>query len=963
MSPSRARALLMQYFGPEAGTVFDPDWPETMLQLAPGASREQVVGAVRARLLRMDLHPGAHTPAGRQLAEMLRSVGAQMIMGPGAQWTGELESEVFGESGGPLRAGEVLREPDAGAHGDEALDGGEAWADEPVDPELRELVRHALATIHPRSAALLRARVIASTYGHGHDTLQRVLDDLAGTRPMATALGVQPARADLMGAALPSAVPARAPVAPVRTGDVLKWWAIGFAVSSVAIGLSGVIVWRALRAQAPAPASTTSAPARTPAQVGEVAAPGSAPAPAAQNQARAEAGAPALPNGAVYVSELRAAVAGMEPGDTVALARVREQIVVFLGIWPRLDESARTAVVELVVEAAFKTGAGDAEALIETLSLGRLSPGRTGVVGKDDVWPLAGAAGLLARLSRERELAPELRQGVEQAWTRALGAMRADAGAGSFAWGAQAALRAVALASLDAGWATMGPGEQAAQASGAEGVADRWWSAARRVCSAGPGLTAEHAAQALALDAVTRVLVSGPELLDHQPAFRLTGAMVARLRFNPGDPARARLTAWLGDTRISTGDLHAVTQAVATAASAQGFDASMVLAADASPVDRDSLRAQLIGAWSVSTGEGLTEGGAEQWVTAARSAIADAGGAQEDVEHLAAALLLSRVHQAAVLRARGAPVAPGLLDHTGGLATLIPAMVSAEPRALAPSNAEGDGQFVLKYVVESRGAQAKLARLAEMLGGAIGAADAGLLGELALTSPSELRAAAQQAALRYASEPTMVSAVLDALPRAPRSQRNALFLSQISGGPLVASSDPRWMFLHRRALVERVLYLTAAQGRIGSIDQLSEALADSYGVMAGREGALVPPGQGGFLAVRHAAEFYAMLRAEASRPAAATARPPDLEPLERRLRGRLAVAQGLVQRFAAYQLACAEVLEAIVLRDRPLRDQDVGAVMRAMDEARAKARGTPEQIRAVEEAMVRLRAVQIGEQL
>ncbi|HYC33529.1 MAG TPA: hypothetical protein VEB59_14670, partial [Gemmatimonadales bacterium] len=92
MTPRKAKDLLERFYGHAAVNAFDPLWPETMVGVAPGAAKAEVLASLRGRLAVLSAHP--HDEDAHLLARVLRSVAAQMIEGPGADWSPELEAEL-----------------------------------------------------------------------------------------------------------------------------------------------------------------------------------------------------------------------------------------------------------------------------------------------------------------------------------------------------------------------------------------------------------------------------------------------------------------------------------------------------------------------------------------------------------------------------------------------------------------------------------------------------------------------------------------------------------------------------------------------------------------------------------------------------------------------------------------------------------------------------------------------------
>ena len=70
--------------------------------------------------------------------------------------------------------------------------------------------------------------------------------------------------------------------------------------------------------------------------------------------------------------------------------------------------------------------------------------------------------------------------------------------------------------------------------------------------------------------------------------------------------------------------------------------------------------------------------------------------------------------------------------------------------------------------------------------------------------------------------------MLEQLPSARRDAETDDFIQRVSLAPLPSVRSPDWPVAARRALVERLLELTAARGEYAWVDALSRQLAASY---------------------------------------------------------------------------------------------------------------------------------------
>lgn len=931
MTPSRARAMLMMFFGSQAAMVFDPDWPETMLQLSPGSQREEVFAALRQRLSTLASHPYGTGDDVDELRIVLKGIAAQMVEGPGSPWTDALEEEL-GAIDGVLPRLTVMPT----GKPDEAMPD----AASEVDDDFAEHVLHTVAA-HPGAAGLQRAMMIASLHGVSPEA---VLALLHGQRPTTAGVEVETvptlSREVMSETRLPAAERAEAPSKAVAG----LWVGVSAAMIASLFGAAWVIGRaaqpRARQAVAPAPVPTLT-PAPTPTET-------SKPLPASL-------ASDGPPNSAIFVRDIEAATKDFD-ATAASMVAMKRDVGVLMRWWPRLEMPARTAALESIVEAAYKCVTPEsATAMIEAIVPLALS--ESTITPTDaDVWPMTGAGGVLARLARERELPVAMSAARDAAIAKAFASRRPGT---SFAGGVEAVASGLPMRMLAGDLAALGPAEVSARAAQAEDAADKLWLAITRGVAGGlTGDEGERQSQLVALAAVERVLLAGPDLLENPVAFRFVTQLMGKMRYRQGDPSRARVVAWLGDARVSVGDAHAITQTIARRSGASGVDSSMVLAPGATALERESVRTQISTVWGLGGGAIGAGGGADaDWLTSARDAIRLAGTTTVDVEHFAAAAHLANLCRAASMRARGEAVPAALLA-----APAVPAAPAAAVRDLSVKQID-DGQWAIKYVVESKGSGPKVARLSELLGGQMGPVDASFVAEAALLSPGELRAAGQAAAQRYASDPLMILALLEVFPRAPRSLRNAIFLAGMGECGVVAPESPQWTAHYRRALVERVLTLTAGQSSMQPVDVAAASIADSFAVMAGSGATDPSPEVAGVAALKAATALFGVLDIEAGRLPSGVGGPVPLTEIHRRRASALAVAEGGVQSFAAEQTACVELLALLAYAERPGKGDELRSLIERLREARRAAASCGLQIRLTQETMLRLWAIRLGEEL
>lgn len=935
MTPRKAKELLGHYFGHEAVNAFDPLWPETMVGVAPGAEREAVVEALRVRLRKLSEHP--HEEDAHLMARVLRSVAAQMIDGPGAEWSPELEAEL-----------------DPPARRDEPKPSGPVVARLPAEPiasqgerifrrQARAMV--ALGGASPRTIAQLYA--LAEADGLPSAAVDRFLAEII--TPVESDEPLSAPRAP-HGSAAPHGV-YEFQAGPDRSAQRL-WMAVGAVVTLAVVAFSIFAIITISNKQ-----NTPPVPAQPAPPVGGSAAPGGAPGaggatpgagglvPAPVNPRRTPPTADGPPDGRLFARTLL---------DTLrpAVPAAERERVVLGGIetlrkwWPRIDAASRVAAVQSIVAGAVDLSQDDASraALLTVLRQTPADPASPGAA-----WHTSATAGLAAVLSRERELPPTVQQVCKELLAASVGdspsARRSGSTFDEAAVDALLAVPAVLLRKSDQPSATT------------RAQAEHWLTALR--AATGVGGSSDDAAKrtdAVVLDTVERLLTSVPDASESRAIFEFCSVLLSQARFREGDPGRDRVLSWFADSRLTPGDLHLITAAVATRSSAAGVEPTMVLSAGATQAERDDLRARYAEAWSRAADAARAgSGGANSdWFEAARIAVAQANQATGDLEQLAAAASLATLSQAASLRSRG-----------------LPAPVVARP-APAPgpatmkinSNASGDGEWARRFLAESRTASARLGRIAEFeQAPAPGPIDCEVLAEAALLSTGETRNAAQKAALKRAEDPTMVNAVLETLPKVKKSANAGEFLGQFTFAGVLPTVNDRWMVHYRRALVERLLTLLAAANSTVAADRASGVLAESWATVAGTASSEVSDVDGPTESVNAAGRAYAALLMQIRQqvPAPTALIHPDA--LDRARAGRLLVAHGLPQAFAANEVSAVEALAVIVAAERPAAADQCRSLLATLGQDRAVARSVAAQIRATEVAALKLWALRLGEPL
>ncbi len=611
--------------------------------------------------------------------------------------------------------------------------------------------------------------------------------------------------------------------------------------------------------------------------------------------------------------------------------------------WPAYDAGQRTAQVEAIIDFLYREstlpgGGGSIELLA--------APAKDDApITIDQVWPSAWSAGVLLRVSRERELPSSVVALVQALLVEALGPER-PSNVSTFAEGVALALRRMPARIID--YYAAGP--QDASTGDRASAAMLKWEQAAMAASLGDAARGE----AEVLDGLRVVLQHDPDSSSSRAVYGAIESMVTRRRWRAGEASREQLLSWFDDPRVSSSNLALVTQTLVARTSADNIDPTMVLSSSAGPSQRAELRQAFAKAWSVvrladlNTVGGEISGLIDEMLSQSREP-------HDAISDLAWSVRLALFTESLVLRASGTDQSRwrGALEAARNAPTLG---APAQPRALVNLYLDANGGWALRYLSERQPA-GKLQRLSELTPDRdLNATDAQVLAEAALLgSGGEIKAAAQRIVSRMASNPTMIYGVLAVLPRSPRTVANIKVLESITGRVIGPASSDRWMLEARRALVERVIELVSAPGGNSPADRLAATLAQSYFVMAGQTSAqLATDEDAGGQAVLAAAAAFAKLRIEAEKYVPNTGAPLRLDQLDRRRLGRLASALGPIQQFAAEQVGIAEALAYVVSGEQPGQAAKVQEVIDRMQTDRRAANHVFTQIRVTQGAILEL---------
>jgi hypothetical protein len=677
-------------------------------------------------------------------------------------------------------------------------------------------------------------------------------------------------------------------------------------------------------------------------------------------------------------AELAACAEGVAISGDDAAERFESAIARLAANWTALPRDRLIACQDSIVEYLYRS-AGVLEINLRAvaaiaqgaraLGTGRTAPGAPfgggpgATLAPEHVLPAAWSAGMLTRLAREKDLSAAAKSAVEHESNAALGVSRPSVDQ-TFESGVNAALTIIPHRLLGA---PSGPGVP--PAPGATEPDQDAWQAFAKGCEALAGNDAPQR-QRLILAGLEVLLIDGPEPNQSRGAAAVIADLISSLTWRAGEPSRAWLLRWFGDRRITPADLHAITSALATRSSAEGVDITMVLSTSAADNTRADLRERYATVWGMQESVSRDELAAA-WARAAREQIERSYMTRGQIEDAASATVLARLNESAFLQWRGdGGAAAGIVsDLRRPVDALIPdtAAVALRPR----ENVDlGDGAWAERYLAARQNTKQRRELLEQLgnagIGATIGATDAEVLaGEALLGSPTDLRNLAQQVARGYSSSPAMVNAVLERLPRLSRVQQQASFVEYFAATPLPGVKDPEWPLRARRALIERLLELVAAEGTVSPVDRIARELRVSYCAMAGaaalsgdERSEPIQPSAGD-----SAASLYRTLRASADTLVPTVAAPYTLEQIDRRRAGRIGQARGLVQAFAAEEVSIAEVMAYLATVEQPARAADVRLVTTQLVAERRRAEHVLGQIKATERAIVQLWLIRMNQGL
>lgn len=916
--------------------------------------RAAIDAALARRLDRVDRHAEASTPDADTVRMALHAAAAQLA-------DPAVLAQILGEPGASVEADTIEQPP--------SISPGERAAQLQAMQAFR---RTAIRTIllcrgwNRKSRRMLAA--VAGASGIAPEHMAVALRSLSG--PMSGAGGV----------AQPMPAPARAkptifesfheqPARPmgVPSNVILG---IGGAIAAVAIIL--IIIIRSLTPGA----GTTGASADSPA----------GPVETAPNDPQGRSGAqrrerdtddlidtqaaetartiqePPDPAGLVRTLRRCVELARTEPGE--AAWRLEQAVSQLSGAWTMLEpatvEASMDAIVVFLIEAP--TGGERSVRALNAVAAGAKAQASAEKLGAFEVAPAVWSCGALAEVISAPGAPEPVRQYALAVLTSAVGAFDASGSVG-FCDGALASLTAMTrpLSAFDNGRDSLAAWE-------------RWREAldATTLALTGAGDPDAGVRRELeTIDAIESLMRLGPSLAQRPDVYGELTALLGSLRWSPesasgsATPARLALLRWFDDHTIQTEDLALVTEWIVRESGTPGIGIQMALRRNAGVERRAAQRDRYAAVWSLGDGLGADDLAVEWSRAATRAITKDRGKPGADiVGTLVRAAEHSRLSEAAARRWRRETTAARLIMNDPFAIVENAAKALKPTSTLEDSGGRRDGAWALEFLGAGSSAEQKFAAVSrlELWGGAIGPIDGDVLARAALLgSPIEVRIAAQRTARKRADETAVINGLLESISVAPRNDSTRALIESVTRTSLPSPRNPSWPRASRLALTERLLEMLAGRSGLSSLDRIVATMALSYQARAADE--LAPGSSGAAIPEKAARALWSSWRTEAGRIIGTPRTGRTLEVIDRRRSGRLSLASGPVQRFAAEQSSIAEVMGYVVASERPSRAPDISAALDRLASERRVASSVFEQIEATERAMLALWMIRFGELL
>lgn len=599
--------------------------------------------------------------------------------------------------------------------------------------------------------------------------------------------------------------------------------------------------------------------------------------------------------------------------------------------WTELSVDQIGAVHNAILEMLYRLANDSPRSQAIIAAIGE--PLRGTPASADDLRSWTWSVGTLSRLSMERNLPTAVDSAIIG---RLAGALGEDVRAGSLSFSD------AARASLTRSAA------QLAAAPTSEAIWHAWLDQLGALAAAD-----ETAYTQSVLSALETLMVVGEDPSQSRTTFQAIELLSSALRLEPGSPVAERVVAWHADDRISIADLTVMMRSLVARSRHEGIDESLVLSVGAGVAERMTARATL-----ESVLLGRDSGAAESvaaWAGIADQQLARVPGTRP-VELVGRALIMSRLAEAAraTLWGDAQQAETVLANLTSDLDQMIAGIGDGSNDYLGGDNAS---EWAIKYIDAKQNIPVRQALLAELTRGnrTLGPVAAEVIVRDAfLGTPASVRAQAREIVLLYASSPSILNAVLEYLPRVPKVDSNSQLIESVALTRLPAATSPNWSLRARRAIVDELLRRIAGVGEGQVIDQLVAELRSSYEARLARPSSPQNTAADALQLAEAAEALAAQWRELAQQEIEDLSLLSHLDDLDQRSIGRLLLAEGSLDRFAAHQSASVEAMALLVMAENPGVRSQAEAVVAELTKRRREARNILEQIVASEEAAVKL---------
>jgi hypothetical protein len=667
----------------------------------------------------------------------------------------------------------------------------------------------------------------------------------------------------------------------------------------------------------------------------------------------------AVPEWEDRLRDLETAISLLRTGQPEAVYAAGLAIDTMAAEWARASQDQRRAGVNLCIESVYASSGGTQAMLIGQM----LAPAEKAINAAvptpaqltSGVW----AAGLLARLSSDRDLPYASMQELRRA------AARVFAESGPPAENSFDAGSAAMLLALSRTLTRVSRGPEPDQKA-YEGAWRAWIEALHAVRGRGSEL---HVRTTLA--ALDALLTTGPEPTQSRAVYEAVGALVQSIDWRDGDESQRWLIRVFDDRAYSTADIHALTATLAGKSAAAGVDPTMVLHLGAHGDDRAMLRDAYASAWGLSTAV-TRDAGLQRWreiiISERSGGLIEPGHfpSGSPVDTLLAAHRLARINAAAMAMWRGQSDVAGdlLVDPDGGLSARIASIASL----MASRHLDNAPAGVSAWGVSYLQAGTRIPDRARLLGqhtDPLTWADAQIIAWEAFYAPQDaISAPARLLLRRYAGSPQMLSAVLDLAPVLPQTHTSNELISAIAAAPLPHIRDSKWRVAVRRDLVARFIETIADTGSLRAVEEITRALGEAYEQQASQAQSKAAPGstmQPNPEPTEQAAKLLARWEQESQAVIPSGREPFSLQTMHASRAARSRVSTGDVQEFVAMQAAIAERMAFVFVAARPAMGDGVSLVVQEMRQEMRSTEHVFGQILACERAICRLWVLQLGE--